>query len=226
MKRYRVCFAKKGVSDMFKRRKEEVFSLFLVFIMLMTLSACSEKYESVEFLDKVGIAPYDLSEEGEYLLQAFGMENTSQIIAFKAPKEAITMNVNVYCLDNSEQWNPVGESAISIGEDREPVEQLEGTFAMQLQKNYGIDFHINCAGRMSSQSEEIVLDNEGLASVKVFLQEFEEVELNTEVPVALMVYDSGTSMKSYSLQDYFNPSEFAEMDIVQAVTLEFSDKGL
>ena len=154
------------------------------------------------------------------------MDNTSQIITFKAPEEAITMNVKVYCLEDSEKWSPVGGSAISIGKSREPIEQLEGTFAMQLQENYVIDFYINCAGQMSSKSEEIVFDSEGMASVKIFLQEFEEVELNTEVPVALMVYDSGTGMKSYSLQDYYEPSEFAEMDLVQAVTLEFSDKEL
>ena len=205
---------------------KKIFCFLVIFIVLMSLSACSEKSNNAAFLDKEGIAPYDLSEDGEYILQAFGMENNSQLIAFKAPKEAITMNVNVYCLDNSEQWKPVGGSAISIGEDREPIEQLEGTFAMQMQENYVVDFHINCAGRMSSQSEEIMLDNEAMASVKVFLQEFEEVELNTEVPVALMVYDSGTSMKSYSLQDYFEPSEFAEMDLVQAVTLEFLDEEL
>ena len=205
---------------------KKIFCFLVIFIVLMSLSACSEKSNNAAFLDKEGIAPYDLSEDGEYILQAFGMENNSQLIAFKAPKEAITMNVNVYCLDNSEQWKPVGGSAISIGEDREPIEQLEGTFAMQMQENYVIDFHINCAGQMSSKSEEILLDSEGMASVKVFLQEFEEVELNTEVPVALMVYDSGTSMKSYSLQDYFEPSEFAEMDLVQAVTLEFLDEEL
>ena len=167
--------------------KKELSFLFM-FVMLLSLSACSEKLNDAAILDKVGIAPYDLSEEGEYILQSFGMENTSQIFTFKAPEEAITMNVKVYCLENSEKWHPVGGSAISIGKSREPIEQLEGTFAMQLQENYVVDFYINCAGQMSSESEEIVFESEGMASVKVFLQEFEEVKLNTEVPVALMVY--------------------------------------
>lgn len=205
---------------------KKITCLFVMFVMLFSLAACSGNSNSVELLKKEGIAPYDLSEEGEYILQSFGMENDSQIITFKAPKDAITMNVNIYRLEDSEKWNLIGEGAISIGEEREPVEQLEGTFTMQLQEKYVVDFHINCAGRMSSQSEEIVFDSEGISSTKVFLQEFQEVELNTEIPVALMVYDSGTSMKSHSLQDYFEPSEFAEMDLVQAVTMEFSDKEL
>ena len=69
-----------------------------------------------------------------------------------------------------------------------------------------------------------LLDGEEMASVKGFLQEFQPIAMNTEIPVALMVYDSGTSMKSYTLQDYFEPSKFDGMDLVQVVTLEFSDK--
>lgn len=50
--------------------------------------------------------------------------------------------------------------------------------------------------------------------------------MNKEIPVALMVYDSGTSMSGYSLQDYFDPSVFDGMDFVQVVTLTFTDKEL
>ena len=205
---------------------KKIITTLLMVVMMLSLASCSEKSNSIRTLDKEGIAPYALSEEGEYILQSFGMNDTSQIISFKAPKEAITVNVKVYRLEDSKKWSPIGGSAISIGEDREPVEQLEGTFAMQLQENYVIDFHINCAGRMSSQSEEIVFDSESMASTKAFLQEFQEIKLNTEIPVALMVYDSGTSMRSHSLQDYFEPTEFEGMDLVKVVTLEFSDKEL
>ena len=205
---------------------KKIITTLLMVIMMLSLASCSEKPNSIKVLDKEGIAPYDLSDEGEDILQSFGMENDSQIITFKAPEEVITINVNVYRLENFEKWTLIGESAISIGEEREPIEQLEGTFTMQLQENYVIDFHINCAGRMSSQSEEIVFDSESMASTKAFLQEFQEIKLNTEIPVALMVYDSGTSMRSHSLQDYFEPTEFEGMDLVQAVTLEFSDKEL
>ncbi len=41
-----------------------------------------------------------------------------------------------------------------------------------------------------------------------------------------MVYDSGTSVQSYSLQDYFEPSKFSEVDLVQVVTLTFTDEKL
>lgn len=199
-------------------------SAILLIMMIVTLSACSSKTDSPKLLSKEGIAPYELSESEKYILQSFGMDGTSQIIAFNAPKEAISLNVNVYRLGDDETWSNVGKGGISIGTDREPIDQLTGTFTMQLRENYAIDFIINAGGRASYKTDEIVLNSETMASIKVFLQEFQDITINTEIPVALMVYDSGTSMRSYSLQDYFEPSKFAGMDLVQVVTLEFSDK--
>lgn len=207
-------------------KKKRLFSLILIFIIVMTLVACSNKTDSPKLLTKEGIMPYELSESEKYILQSFGMEGNSQIISFRAPKEIITLNINVYKLENGKSWSNIGGGAISIGTEREPAEQLTGTFAMQLKENYSIDLNINSSGRASYKTDEIKLDTETMASTKGFLQELQKIELNKEIPVALMVYDSGTSMRSYSLQDYFAPSKFDGMDLVQVVTLTFTDKEL
>jgi hypothetical protein len=203
---------------------KRLISAGLLFIIIVTLTACSGKADSPKLLTKEGIAPYELSESENYILQSFGMGGTSQIISFNAPKEAISLNVNVYRLEAGEKWGNIGGGAISIGADRKPTDQLTGTFTMQLRENHAIDFNINASGRASYKTDEILLESKALASVKGFLQEFQTIAINTETPVALMVYDSGTSMRSYSLQDYFEPSKFEGMDLVQVVTLEFSDK--
>lgn len=196
----------------------------LLISMIMTLAACSNESDLPSALDKEGIAPYALSDDGKYILQSFGMDTTSQIISFHAPKEALSLCVNVYRLEDNKTWSNIGGGGISIGADRKPTDQLTGTFAMQLKENHSIDFHINAGGLASYKTDEILLDHASMASVKTFLQAFQTIKMNTEIPVALMVYDSGTSMRSYSLQDYFEPSKFDGMDFVQAVTLEFSDK--
>lgn len=203
---------------------KRLISAGLLFIIIVTLTACSGKADSPKLLTKEGIAPYELSESENYILQSFGMGGTSQIISFNAPKEAISLNVNVYRLEAGKKWGNIGGGAISIGADRKPTDQLTGTFTMQLRENHAIDFNINASGRASYKTDEILLESKALASVKGFLQEFQTIAINTETPVALMVYDSGTSMRSYSLQDYFEPSKFEGMDLVQVVTLEFSDK--
>lgn len=208
-------------------KRKRMFSLILIFIIIiMSLVACSNKTDSPKLLTEEGIAPYELSESEKYILQSFGMEDNSQIISFHAPKEAITLNVNVYKLESDMNWSSIGGGAISIGTDREPIEKLTGTFTMQLKENYTIDFIINSAGRASYKTDEILLYTEPMASIKGFLKEFQKIEINKEIPIALMVYDSGTSMRTHSLQDYFTPSKFEGMDLVQVVTLTFSDREL
>ncbi|WP_041445124.1 hypothetical protein [Syntrophobotulus glycolicus] len=202
--------------------------LFLIIIALFSLSlgACANKTENNGPLSKEGIAPYELTEKETYLLDSFGLRNESQIIEFSAPDEAITLSVNVYCLGDDGKWNNTDGGAISIGKEREPVENLKGIFTMALREDYVIDFIINSSGKASYKTKKITLETEAIASVKAFLEEFQVIELNKEIPVALMVYDSGTTMRSYSVQDYFEPAKFEDMDLVQALTLTFSDKQI
>ncbi len=199
-------------------------SVMILFSLMLTLTACSSKADLPKVLSKEGISPYELSESEKYILQSFNMEDTSQIISFNAPKEAITLNVNVYRLEEGGKWSNIGHGGISIGTDRKPIDQLTGTFTMQLKENYTIELVINTGGKTSYKTDEILLDSEVRISIKVFLQEFQDITINTEIPVALMMYDSGMSMRSYTLQDYFEPLKFESMDLVQIVTLEFSDK--
>ncbi|WP_353094635.1 hypothetical protein [Tissierella praeacuta] len=105
------------------------------------------------------------------------MEGNSHIISFHAPKEAITLNVNAYRLEGGEN--------------------LEHYWL----RSY---FNINAGGRTLYKTDEIILDVETMAYNKDFLQEFHKIEINKEIPVALMVYDSVRSMRNYSLQDYFD----------------------
>ena len=205
-------------------KMKRFFFLILIFAIAMTLVACSNKTDIPKPLTKEGVAPYELTESEKHILQSFGMEDNSQIISFHAPEEAITLNVNVYKLEGGENWSSVGGGAISIGTEREPAKQLTGTFTMQLKENFAIDFNINTSGRASYKTDEILLDTELMALTKGFFQEFQKIEINKEIPIALMVYDSGTSMRSYSLQDYFDPSKFDGMELVQVVTLTFTDK--
>ena len=70
------------------------------------------------------------------------------------------------------------------------------------------------------------MEQEPLGSTKGYLAEFRPIELNEEIPLAIMVYDSGTSMRSYTPQDYYDTSAFEDMDLAQAVTVRFSDKEI
>ena len=100
---------------------KKTFLLIITIIIAIALVACSNKIGSTKFLEKEGIKPYKLSQSEEYILQTFGMEGNSQIISFHAPKEAITLRVNVYRLEDNKKWSNIGGGGTSIGKDREPV---------------------------------------------------------------------------------------------------------
>ena len=205
--------------------KKRLFALFLAFSMAFTLAGCSSEPAQKTTLSQEGLAPYALSEREKYILKSFNMESTSQIISFNAPQEAITLTVNIYRLVD-DSWSRIGGGGCSLGQERATSEKLEGAFTMQLQENYTINFNINTRVlAIFKPTEEIFLDNQIMSSLKGFLPEFREIVLNEEIPVALMVYNSANSLKFYTLQDYFEPEKLQGMDLVQAVTLKFSDKG-
>lgn len=199
----------------------KTIALILAATMTILLATCSNNSE----LKSEGITPYELTDREKRLLQSFDLENNSQIIEFNAPQKAISLNVNIYRLNSDGEWDNTDEGGISIGIDREPVKVITGFFTMKLNKDYTIDFVINSnGGKASYKTKGFTVEPNITASAIDFLDEFQEIKINEEMPVALMIYDSGTSLRSYSVQDYFEPSKFEGMDLVQAVTLSFSDK--
>ena len=57
---------------------------------------------------------------------------------------------------------------------------------------------------------------------KAFVAPYDMSQDQQELLSLLGLEDGGTSMKSLTPQSYFTPQELADMDVAQAVTLEFS----
>lgn len=101
-----------------------------VFLLSMLLTACVPPPDSAE------LVPYDLSEKEQFVLETFGMLESSQLLSFHAPEEAITLRVHVYQMLSGGAWEETGGGATSIGAEREPVDRLDGYFAMRLRKTW------------------------------------------------------------------------------------------
>lgn len=196
----------------------------LAVCMAATLTGCVQT--DVHTLSKGQVAPYELSERETQLLAAFGMDQNSQIVSFCAPETAVTVTARVYKLKEDQTWETIGDGFMSIGKEKEPVEQISGSFTMQIQDDRSIDFHINMAGQGAFSTKDIGENEEYITEGKAFLKEAQKIELGKEIPVAVLVYDNGNSMRSYTTEDYFEPEKFKDMDLVQAVTLEFSDQEI
>lgn len=196
--------------------------LLLVIALVLPLSSCTITTEKDSSLTKEGIAPYKMTESDEKLLQALNLTNDVSIIEFTAPKEAITVEVNIYILEAGDEWENMGGGMISLGTDASPTARLEGSLALLLRGDYGIDMNINTKGIATYQIKPLDIDFPIMASSKGFLREFQKIELDQEIPIAILVYSSKTSMTPYTLESYFTPSDFEGIDLVQAITVTFS----
>jgi|GEM_PF-6146538 len=106
--------------------------------------------------------------------------------------------------------------AACSGDRAQPAQQLCGAYVS------------SCGfGAFSAGTEEADSGGKNVASAYRFLQEHREIELDKEIPVAVLAYsffDEGTSMRSFGPDDCFRPSVFEGMDLVRAVTLVFAGK--
>lgn len=187
-------------------------------------------------LPEAGAAPYDFSEAERYVLESFGMYGRSNLFAFRGPQGAASLEVNVYRLNPDGAWEVIGGGGASLGsggyvisgdgslEEAEGGE-MDGVLALEIQEDHSIALHINSLGRVSCETEPIALETEIVGSAVRFLDEFVPMELGQELPVALMLYDSGSRMELPGLEDYFAPEKFSGIDLVQAVTLRFSEEA-
>lgn len=184
------------------KRKLSVLLLFAAAAVLGMAGCASGSEGSGSFggLSKTGIAPYECSDS-----------------------ESVSMTVTVSRLEEDGTWKEIGGGTISSGDDLSGREPLSGALTMKLEEDRRIDFHIRTSSLFSFRTDPVLPEPETLGSMTAFLQEFTEIEENKEIPAAILTYDSGSTMRSCSLQDYFDPSVFEGTDLVLAVTVRFSD---
>ena len=208
------------------KRKHPLWFL-LPLALLLPLAACSsQEPDTAAQPQENTIAPYALTQRERTLLDAFGhTEGTAQVLSFQAPVEARCLTIQTAQLGEDGQWEVVSAPAIALlGEDQADL-SLSGLFTLSRADNYALTFHIVCdgAGGMTSQTDPLPPDPNTTMHTWAFLTDPQTIQLDQPIPVALLAYDSGTSMSSLNLQDYFHPENLTGPDLVQAVTVTFSE---
>ena len=196
---------------------KKIISIILIIAMTFSLFGCAQTNENndiAEFKDQIG--PYRLTEREEFLLDAYGLISSSQIVVYNAPEKATSLNLNVKTFENKE-WTEKNAGSISVQNGSKSVKSI----TMKRLDDYAIDFKLS-AGLKTEYTVEKP-DFTRFGSSHAYMTDFVDIELNKEIPIAIMVYTSGTTMQSFVVEDYSDLSRFEEYDYVQIVTVEFGD---
>ena len=189
----------------------------------LTLTACQDTTDPSQPLDSAGVAPYALSEEGEYLMQAYDLDDNGRAFCFRSPEGASGINVNAYTLSEEGKWVECGIGGL-FHDEAMPEGGLSGTFTLVLEKDGSITLNILGDGS-SYQSATDPVSLDGYTGKMVgFLEEMQDAAVGEEIPVALIGYTSGSSMGSHELEDFFTPESLSDLDFAQAVTVEFTEE--
>ena len=173
--------------------------------------------QGAKYLEKEGIAPYDLSEGEEYILNVMNIKKDALLVSYNATENSKMLMVRVYNL-NDGQWDETGNLTFVIADDNK-----HGTISIMEKDNYVLELSTISA---SAKSEKIDDENEYVQSQKTVINDFQNIELNKEIPVAIYINDSDTDGVPIELSEFSDPSNFEGIDLVRAVTFEFMDEML
>ncbi len=206
-------------------KKFWIIAALVAFVTLLPACSSSVKQPDTIKASKEVVQPYKFSAEETRLLTSFGMESKAHVFAFKAPASAKALHVNIYRLNKDGAWESSDGGEVLLSENDPPAWKLEGNVALLANDDYSFTYRINTMGCASYTSDPIDANTKFLQKADATLVQEKAIELGKEIPVFLSVCDHGTSMESFSVDDYFSPEKFKHMDLVQAVTMRFTGES-
>ena len=177
--------------------KKRFLLIFLVLSLFMAVGCGNElEVEVAEVVeDEIGIKPYDLSPENKDLLKTLNLDRDSNILSFKAPRGVKNIKASIYILDENGEWKEIDRLNNKVeDEDFHNKDFLEGTFSMVIDIVHTEKIVIKLGSSIRSlvrDKEDIYVEGElfegSYVSSSKFLEEFREIELNKEIPLAIKI---------------------------------------
>ena len=190
--------------------------LFPLLLALALLPGCGTQQEFAQNT----IAPYSLTQDQGDLLELLGLSDRAGLVAFSGPKEATTLSIDTYQLQDG-QWQPTGGGQLIREETGQP---WEGLAVLQSREDYSIDLRVKTEGIASYTTDAAEPDSDPQGWTLQFLEEETPIALGEPVPVALFLYSGDGSLRTHPLTDFADPAAFdgEDLALVQAVTLTFT----
>ena len=198
----------------------------LLLSLCLCLASCSDTKKPAAAAADESLAPCDLSEDAQELLDLLALSDRTRLFSFHAPEEAITLRLQVCLLNADGEWEPYDGGSVSIGADRATADVLSGTLALRLCEDNSFAFTISSNGKFGLETVSFETSafspDEAVRQATIFLADMQSIALDTPIPVALLI--CGDQLPTCTTQDYFEPAKFENLNSVLAITATFSSQ--
>lgn len=195
-------------------------------MVLLSLSSCtSSSTEASLFPTEDGISPVTLSERETQIINLLDKGN-SAFLSIKAPKEAQRLQILLRTLKEDGTWDITQtNNDMFWGEDSSEVQPLEGVFSLSRNDDYSIAMRCENTNGVTNFLSDIPapqLSFDPKSGSSSFLWYVQPIELDKEIPIAILALNQNNRITPPSLRDYYDTSKLADYDFVQVVTFTFT----
>ena len=196
---------------------KKLFALVLAAFAALALAACGG-----EEVPAMYVEPAELTAEEEAVAGLLGLDTEQPIYDVVLDEDVQSMSVRVYELENGEWHERVGgwtqytepSGRIALGFDSIP----EG-IRIAVQQSGG-----NTGA--TTYTPEAAESLDGLARGTSLLSQRAELAYGREQPLAIQVFTSGSEMRTFQPESFFEPELYEGYEHVCAVTVAFSDRSV
>lgn len=174
------------------------------------------------------IAPAQLTQAEEDIMELLDMEGQQQIFDFKVGKEIRRIELNAYELVDG-QWD------LFLGGGGRAFTDTEGRMALRFEKieedlweAIQSENHSGHTGWESTAVEDEGTSIDGIGRATAMLSNLQEIVYEEEIPLAIQIVTSGNEIRVFDTSYFFQPEKYEEYgyDHVYAVTVRFSKEPL
>lgn len=166
------------------------------------------------------VSPYPYTESQTELLRLAGLTERVRAVRFDLPPGCESVKLTVHQLDDDGAWQAVTKGELRPQQSDAPQ---QGVIVFMLGESGDITSIINLQGQATYQTETTLDTGAFAAFSNLFLGEAEQIQWDAELPVGMLLYSPQPGVPAYELNDFFEPGRFAKEDIVQAITLQFTN---
>ena len=203
-------------------KKKRIIIVVVILALLVSLTSCKQAGVEPYTLTEHAVAPYEIGERDKLLLDSYGVKG-SPPFEYYAPLTATSIEVAIYILSDDEWVKNGGHtSSLEYGNDKEVL--TRGLITIQTdfaEGKYDFKIVVKSASAVSEFSSPDLSEEYSIEAFSPqYLSSMKEIVLGQEIPIGILQYNS-TGINSYSVDEFFNPESYKDIELVQAVTVTF-----